>query len=136
METACVPIGLLAYDGDIPAAWSRVVPRHTLPSVCGNTALQRILKDDDSAWWVACFVVRPEHRGTGVGIALLQEAVDYAGSHGASVLDGHPVDVGRLQARPSASAVFTGTMAMFQAAGFTEVGRTYPSRPVMRKHLS
>lgn len=43
------------------------------------------------------------------------------------MLEGHPVDVERLQARPSASALFTGTTAMFQAAGFTEVRRTYPS---------
>jgi GNAT superfamily N-acetyltransferase len=136
METARMPIGLLAYVEDIPAGWSRVVPRHTLPGVCGNRALQRILEEDESAWWVACLLVRRDHRGAGVGIALLREAVDYAGSHGASVLDGHPVDVGLLQARPSASAVFTGTMAMFQASGFIEVGRTYPSRPVMRKHLS
>lgn len=136
METANVPIGLLAYIEDLPAGWTRVVPRHTLPGVYGNRALRRILEDDESAWWVACFAVRPEHRGSGVGIALLGEAVDYAGRHGASVLDGHPVDVERLQGKPSASAVFTGTLVMFQAAGFTEVGRTYPSRPVMRRHLS
>ena len=30
---------------------------------------------------------------------------------------------------PSPSAVFTGTLAMFQRAGFTEIGRTYPTRP-------
>jgi len=33
-----------------------------------------------------------------VGVALLGAAVDYAGSHGGSVLDGHPVDVELLQA--------------------------------------
>ncbi|MEO8329640.1 MAG: GNAT family N-acetyltransferase, partial [Candidatus Nanopelagicales bacterium] len=106
IETAQVPIGLLAYVEDTPAGWSRVVPRHTLPGVMGNRALQRILEDDESAWWVACFVVRREHRGLGVGTALLREAAYYAGSHGASVLDGHPVDVERLQSKPSPSAVF------------------------------
>jgi len=136
IETAPVPVGLLAYIEDVPAGWTRVVPRHTLPGVCGNRALQRILEADESAWWVACFAVRPRYRGSGVGIALLREAVDYAASHGASVLDGHPVDVDQLQAEPSASAVFTGTLAMFRDAGFTEVGRTYTSRPVMRRHLN
>jgi GNAT superfamily N-acetyltransferase len=135
IQTAPVPVGLLAYVDDIPAGWTRVVPRHTHPGVCGNRALQRILDADESAWWVACFAVRREHRGSGVGIAMLRGAVDYAASHGASVLEGHPVDVERLQAKPSPSAVFTGTMAMFQAVGFTEVGRTYRSRPVMRRAL-
>jgi GNAT superfamily N-acetyltransferase len=136
IEAAQVPIGLLAYVGNIPVGWTRVVPRHTLPGVWNNRALRRILEDDESAWWVTCFAVLPEHRGLGVGIALLEEATVYAGNHRASVLDGHPVDVERLRAKPSPSAVFTGTMAMFLAAGFTEVGRTYPSRPVMRKHLT
>jgi hypothetical protein len=51
------------------------------------------------------------------------------------VLDGHPVDVGRLKATPSPSALFTGTKAMFDAARLEEIGRTYVSRPVMRKTL-
>ncbi|MDT4912451.1 MAG: hypothetical protein QOC66_1579, partial [Pseudonocardiales bacterium] len=40
-----------------------------------------------------------------------------------------------LKGSPSPSALFTGTLSMFQAAGFREIGRTYPSRPVMRKDL-
>ncbi|WP_421736118.1 hypothetical protein [Cellulomonas sp.] len=32
--------------------------------------------------------------------------------------------------------MFTGTLAMFEAAGFHEIGRTYPSRPVMRLDLA
>ena len=45
-------------------------------------------------------------------------------------------DVERLTAKKvGASAVFTGTLAMFAAAGFREVGRTFPSRPVMRLDL-
>jgi hypothetical protein len=51
-------------------------------------------------------------------------------------VEGHPVDVASLRAaNVSGAAVFTGTMAMFSAAGFTEVGRTYPTRPVMRLSL-
>ena len=138
VATAPVPVGLVAYlDGD-PAGWSRVVPRHTLPGIVGNTALRRLYQNDDgrdAAWWVSCFAVRRDHRGHGVGVALLQAAADFAREHGAAVLDGHPVDVSRLTAEPSPSAVFTGTKAMFDAAGFTEIGRTYASRPVMRRAL-
>jgi hypothetical protein len=58
------------------------------------------------------------------------------GPHGATTVEGHPVDVAALTAaRVAGSAVFTGTLAMFSAAAFTEVARTYPTRPVMRLSL-
>jgi GNAT superfamily N-acetyltransferase len=126
-----VPVGLLAYRDDDAVGWTRVVPRSTLPGITGNRALGRILDEDPDAWWVSCFVVRREERGAGVGLALLEAAVDWAAQHGASVLDGHPVDT--RDGAVSPSAVFTGTLAMFRRAGFAEIGRTYRTRPVMRR---
>ncbi|MFF1571624.1 GNAT family N-acetyltransferase [Leifsonia sp. NPDC058292] len=119
-------------DGE-PAGWTRVVPRATLPGVMGNRALQKLLDPDPLAWWVACVTVRRESRGAGVGVELLGAAATWAQEHGATVLDGHPVDVALLKSAPSASALFTGTVSMFRAAGFDEIGRTYVSRPVMRR---
>jgi GNAT superfamily N-acetyltransferase len=104
--------------------------------VTGNRALQRLLLDDDAAWWVTCVNLRREARGRGIGTALLTTAADYAAQHGGSVLDGHPIDLVELRSRPSPSALFTGTMSMFLKAGFHEIGRTYPSRPVMRARLT
>lgn len=130
-----MPIGLVAYFAEEPIGWTRVVPRHTLPGITGNRALARILDEDPTAWWIACFVVRREYRGDGVGLRMLEYAVQWASEHGGTVLDGHPVDTASLSATPSPSAVFTGTMTMFQRAGFTEIGRTYRSRPVMRCEL-
>lgn len=129
---AATPVGLVAYQGDGAIGWTRVVPRSTLPGIGENRALARILDEDPHAWWVSCFVVRREHRSTGVGRTLLASAVDWAAQHDASVLDGHPVDTAGLVGTPSPSALFTGTMTMFEAAGFTEIGRTYRTRPVMR----
>ena len=84
---------------------------------------------------MSCFVVRREHSGAGVGTALLLGAVDWAQQHGASAVQGHPVDTAALKGTPSPSAIFTGTLPMFVATGFVEVARTYPSRPVMRRDL-
>lgn len=136
ITAAEVPFGLVAFAGQQPVGWTRVSPRSELPGVLSNQALRRILPDDSDAWWVACFVVNAKHRGYGVGQALLNGAVAQARGYGASVVEGHPVDVEKLVARSvGGSALFTGTLAMFLNAGFTEIGRTFPSRPVMRLHL-
>jgi GNAT superfamily N-acetyltransferase len=104
--------------------------------VLSNRALKRLLPEDPGAWWVTCFVVNAKYRGHGVGHALLNAAVSHARDHGASAVEGHPVDVDKLKASSvSGAALFTGTLAMFAAAGFTEIGRTFPSRPVMRLQL-
>lgn len=135
IDQAAVPIGLLAYDDDSPVGWTSVVPRRTLPGVMCNRAIRRLLDDDDSAWWVTCLNVQRGSRGNGIGVALLAAAVDHARAHGASVVDGHPVDVAMSKNRPSPAALFTGTVSIFRAAGFQEVGRTYVSRPIMRVEL-
>jgi GNAT superfamily N-acetyltransferase len=86
---------------------------------------------------VDCFAVRTDHRGSGVGTALLTGAADHARRHGVIALEGHPVDVSRLHAEhTSGSALFTGTFVLFDQLGFREIGRTRPSRPVMRLDLT
>ncbi len=130
---AAVAPGLLAYVDGKPVGWTRVGPRSDFPRVAANRALARVLTDDPGVWWVTCFAVDSRHRRSGVGSTLLSAAVEFAGLHGATAVEGHPVDVAGLRTeRVGGSAIFTGTLAMFSAAGFTEVARTYPSRPVMR----
>lgn len=131
---AAVAPGLIAYVGDHPVGWTRVGPHSAFPGIRGNRALARVLAGDDAGtWWVTCFVVDSRHRRSGIGSALLQAAVEFARNHGATTVEGHPVDVAALKSdRVSGSAIYTGTVAMFAAAGFVEVARTYPTRPVMR----
>jgi GNAT superfamily N-acetyltransferase len=136
ISTASVAPGLVAYVDGTPAGWTRVMPRSSLPGVLANRALRRVLADDPGAWWVTCFAIQQRQRGIGVAGVLLEAAVAHAGEHGATAVEGHPVDTGALRAeRVSGSALFTGTLRLFLAAGFTEIGRTYPSRPVMRREL-
>jgi GNAT superfamily N-acetyltransferase len=131
---AVVPPGLIAYVDDHPAGWTRVGPRAGFPGVTGNKALSRVLTAGEAGvWWVTCFAVGRHYRRSRVGSALLRAAVEFARQHGATAIEGHPVDAAGLKAaRVAPSALYTGTMAMFAAAGFAEVARTYPTRPVMR----
>jgi GNAT superfamily N-acetyltransferase len=136
VASASVPPGILAYVDGNPAGWTRVMPRSAVTAVARNRALSRILADDPAAWWVTCFAVDRRYRSIGVATELLNAAVAHARQHGASAIEGHPVDAAALQAEHvSGSALFTGTLRTFIAAGFREIGRTYPSRPVMRLDL-
>ena len=133
IANAAMPPGLLAYVDDQPVGWTRVGPRSSFPGVAGNRALARVLTEEPRVWWVTCFAVDSRHRRFGVGSALLRSAVEFAREHGATAVEGHPVDVAALRtARVGGAAIYTGTVAMFSVAGFTEVARTYPTRPVMR----
>jgi GNAT superfamily N-acetyltransferase len=130
---AAVPPGLIAYIGDQPVGWIRVGPRSAFPLLETNRALARVLNEDAGTWRVTCFAIDSRHRRSGVGSLLLEAAVTFAGGHGARALEGHPVDTAALRApQVSGSALFTGTMSMFVTAGFSEVARTFPTRPVMR----
>ncbi|MGZ4673268.1 MAG: GNAT family N-acetyltransferase [Ilumatobacteraceae bacterium] len=136
VSTATVAPGLIAYVDGAPAGWTRVMPRNDVPGVLANRALRRVLADDDGAWWVTCFAVQQRFRNVGVSRALLDAAVTHASRNGATAVEGHPVDTDALETeRISGSALFTGTLRLFVAAGFSEIGRTYPSRPVMRRDL-
>lgn len=136
ISTAVTPPGLLAYVDGVPAGWTRVMPRSSLPGVLANRALNRVLPADPTAWWVTCFAVDQHHRNSGVATSLLRAAVAHARHNGASAVEGHPVDTAALRAdRVSGSALFTGTMHTFKTVGFREIARTYPSRPVMRLDL-
>ena len=134
---AATPPGLTAYVDDKPAGWTRIGPRSRFPGVIENRALARVLEGEGSTtWWVTCFAVARSYRRSGVASALLQGAVEFAREHGAAAVEGHPVDVAGLRAdRVGASALCTGTKALFLGAGFVEIARTSPTRPVMRRAL-
>jgi GNAT superfamily N-acetyltransferase len=127
--------GLLAYRGDDPVGWVSVAPRTEYGRVLRSpiTRLEPAARDDASAWSVVCFFVPRGSRSRGVAHALLAGAVAWARERGATVLEGYPVDPG--DTRPPSSSMYVGTLSMFAAAGFAEVARRIPARPVMELHL-
>jgi GNAT superfamily N-acetyltransferase len=122
--------GLLAYDGDAPVGWVAVEPREAYPSLERSRTLARV--DGAPVWSVTCFFVARSRRGTGVARALLRAAVAHARSRGARIVEGYPVDYRREVAD---AWVYHGAASTFRAAGFEEVARRSPTRPILRKAL-
>jgi GNAT superfamily N-acetyltransferase len=130
--------GLVAYADGAPVGWVQVGPRPAYPRLCGNRALLKVAGgdiDDAGVWAVTCFVVRVGQRRRGIGTTLLAAAVAAARDAGAHTLEGHPVDVAARGGRASSADLYHGALSTFVAAGFEEVGRTGPGRPVVRLTL-
>lgn len=123
----CVP-GLLAYVDGTPVGWVAVAPRDEYPRLDRSPKLRRV--DDTPVWSVTCFTVDRRHRRQGVAEALLTAAVEHAAERGATVVEAYPIDTAGGR-RPGAD-LFTGTLAMFTRAGFTEVERR-GGRPIVRR---
>jgi ribosomal protein S18 acetylase RimI-like enzyme len=130
--------GLVAYADGTPVGWVQVGPRPGFARLTGSRALGAVAGDDlddRGVWAVTCFVVKVGHRRRGIGAALLGAAVAHARNAGAHTLEGHPVDVAARERKSSSSELYHGTLSTFLAAGFEEVGRTGPTRPVVRLAL-
>ena len=123
--------GVLAYRGATPVGWCAVARREQFPRLAASRAMRAV--DDRPVWSIVCLFVAREHRRQGVSVALLRGAAEFAARRGAEVVEGFPVEP-RSGAMPDVFA-WTGTVAAFLAAGFVEVGRGVPGRPIMRREL-
>jgi GNAT superfamily N-acetyltransferase len=126
------PPGLLAYRAGVPVGWCAVGPRAELPVLDRSRNLAPV--DERPVWCVSCLFVRRNARGSGVALDLLAAAAGFAATRGATVLEGYPVDPLAGRRMPDAF-VWTGTWDLFRRAGFVEIARRSPTRPVVRKDL-
>lgn len=122
-----VPVGILGYAGDVPVAWCSIAPRDTyrktMAEVQGSDPEERV-------WSVVCFFVARSARGQRAFNSLLEAAEALARSHGATVLEGYPVD------EDSPSYRFGGFVGSFEKTGFEHAGRAGTRRYIVRKRLA
>ncbi len=119
--------GVLANADGKPAGWCAVAPREAYPAL----ERSRILKPVDSqpVWSISCLFVEKSHRRQGLSTKLIQAATKFAQSQGAKIVEGYPQAVaGSL---PDAF-VWTGLEQSFLQAGFAEIARRSPKRPILR----
>ena len=122
--------GLIAYANGEPAGWCAVSPRERYVRLKSSRVLQPV--DNQSVWSVTCFFVSRQYRRCGISVALLEAAADFARKRGGNILEGYPTEP--RQDQPDAF-VFTGLASAFHTAGFIEVTRRSPTRPIFRRQL-
>lgn len=128
--------GVVTYRDGEPVGWCSISPRSAIPLLAASTLIRPV--DDVPVWSITCLVVRPGHRRQGVVGHLIEGAVAHAAEHGAPAVEAYPVDP---EGRMDLTMAFVGTVAMFSAAGFRQVGTTDAvasrmPRVVMRRDLT
>lgn len=120
--------GILAYTNGQPIAWCSVAKRRMYPVLERSRILKRI--DDEPVWSVVCFFVTKSFRHKEVTIKLLQTVIEYVRERGGKIIEGYPVEPKKNQI--SDVFAWTGFASAFRKAGFIEVLRRSPTRPIMR----
>lgn len=118
--------GILAYVGKIPAGWAGIAPRAGFDRLRRSKPLAPV--DDQPVWALNCFVVAKAFRRQGLTRPLIRGAIAHAVTKGATVIEAYPVDAEKV----SSWDLFLGSMAAFREAGFIEIARRLPRRPILR----
>jgi ribosomal protein S18 acetylase RimI-like enzyme len=119
--------GLIGYRGKQPVGWISFGPREGYKKLVRSSVMKAV--DAQPVWSIICFVVPQELRGEGIARALLDAAIAYAKKRGVKLLEAYPVD----KSAPSRDdSMWFGAKSMYDAAGFEEVARRKPHRPVVR----
>lgn len=124
------PVGMLAFSGETPAGWCAVAPREKYIRLERSRALKPV--DEIPVWSVSCFFVAKAFRRKGLSVKLLKATLAYAKEHGATVVEAYPIEP--KDDLPDVFA-WTGIRSTFTRAGFREVMRHTPARPIMRYYL-
>ena len=121
--------GLLGYADGRSVGWSAIAPRERYPALGRSRVLKPV--DDRPCWSVSCLFVSRAYRKRGVATQLLGAACAHAKVMGASLVEGYPVEPKGDKPVPAVFA-WTGIPKAFASAGFSEVARRSPTRPIMR----
>jgi GNAT superfamily N-acetyltransferase len=129
VDRGVVP-GLIGYENGRPVGWISLGPREDYARLERSPVMKPV--DEKPVWSIVCFFVDAKSRHQGVAEALLKVAMQWAREHGVTLLEAYPCD---KRAKSSDDSMWFGAKPMFDRAGFVEVARRKPARPVMRKTI-
>ncbi len=125
--------GYLAYVGDRPVGWLAAGPRRDFPKLDRAPSLK--CDDADQVTALPCFFVHRDFRQQGVAAALLDFATRDLAAQGARLLEAYPVKPPRPGETLPAAFAYTGTLPLFEKAGFTVVAARPKGKQRVRRRL-
>lgn len=105
----------LVLEGDRCVGWCQFGSPAELPRIKHRSAYDRE-RAEPPDWRITCFFVGTGYRRTGVAGTALRGALERIAVLGGGVVEAYPDEV--AQRRVSSSFLWSGTVPMFEAAGF------------------
>ncbi len=124
--------GILAFVDNKPVGWCTFGPRDAFPRL--NRAPSLKCDDSPMVWSIPCFFVARGFRRRGVAGALLNHALAAMKRRGARLAEGYPSKPDQAGQYIDTFA-WTGTLSLFQKAGFTRAGNPESSKQRVRRLL-
>ncbi|UCG61271.1 MAG: GNAT family N-acetyltransferase [Candidatus Zixiibacteriota bacterium] len=130
VDSGRVP-GILAYLKNEPVGWCSIGPRKEFV----RFEKSRIFKpvDDREVWSLNCLFVAKEHRRSGVSRQLIEAAVAHAAGKGARIVEAYPFEP--KKGNQPDPFVWTGLASSYFEAGFKEIARRSPTRPIVWREI-
>lgn len=107
----------LVFDGAEAVGWCQFGPTAELPNIRSKKEYEQGLRELPD-WRITCFFIDRERRGEGIASLALREALRYIAQAGGGTVEGYPEDY--TGERTSNSFLCSGTLGMFEKAGFTK----------------
>jgi GNAT superfamily N-acetyltransferase len=122
----------LVFDGPAAIGWCQFGPTAELPNIRSKKAYEaELVRLPD--WRITCFFIDRERRGEGVATLALDAALRYIGQLGGGTVEAYPEDYSGE--RTSSSFLCSGTLAMFDKAGFQRLRKIAMRRWVVARQV-
>ncbi|MDG6986126.1 MAG: GNAT family N-acetyltransferase [Nitrososphaerota archaeon] len=122
----------LVFDGKEAVGWCQFGPAAELPNIRSRKAYEAGLEELPD-WRITCFFVDRERRGDGIATVALREALNMIAQLGGGTVEAYPEDY--TGQRVSSSFLCSGTLGMFEKAGFTRARKIAMHRWVVAQDI-
>ena len=122
----------LVFDGADAVGWCQFGPTAELPNIRSKKTYEEGLQELPD-WRITCFFIDRERRGEGIATLALREALRYIAQSGGGTVEGYPEDY--TGEKTSNSFLCSGTLGMFEKAGFRKVRKIAMRRWVVERRI-
>jgi len=122
----------LVFDGPTAVGWCQFGPAAELPNIRSARAYEEGLVEFPD-WRITCFFIDRERRGEGIASLALREAIRSIAQLGGGTVEAYPEDY--TGERTSCSFLCSGTLGMFEKAGFRKTRKIAMRRWVVSRRI-